>query len=109
MTAIVKRNRQRGKENEKALAKMMKGDRKGLFGGEDISAGPWSIEAKSRVKSTVHTFMEQAKRNCPKGKMPMVIVHLHSSRRENDLVCVRLSDWRAVYGEDGQAAKEVQS
>ncbi|BCG46830.1 hypothetical protein GEOBRER4_n1644 [Citrifermentans bremense] len=93
-----KRNRQRGKENEKVLAKIMNGDRKGLLGGEDISAGPWSIEAKSRVKSTAHTFMSQAVRNCPNGKAPMVIIHLHNSRRDNDLVCVRLSDWREMYG-----------
>lgn len=95
---IARRNRGRGKRNEKALADRLGGKREGIFGGEDISMGLFSVEAKSRKQFVGQGFMEQAERNCPKGKVPLVIVHILNQRRSNDLVMMRLSDFEDHYG-----------
>ena len=92
------KNRQRGKRNEKALAARLGGDRKGIMGGEDISYGPWSIETKSRKRYSIRRYMDQAIANCPLDKTPILILHEHNQRRDNDLVVIRLSDWELFYG-----------
>jgi len=91
-------NRDRGKRCEKALAKRLGGTRKGIMGGHDIEAGPFAVEVKSRVKFAGTSFMEQAVRNCPDGKTPLVLVHLHGTRHTEDLVMMRLKDWQDWYG-----------
>jgi hypothetical protein len=45
---VAKQNRSRGKNTEKAVAGRLGGKRVGLFGGQDIEAGAFSIEAKDR-------------------------------------------------------------
>ena len=93
-------NRNRGKTTERDIAKRLGGKRVGIFGGEDITGvGDWSIEVKNRVKSTVHNFMRQAVRNCPAGKVPLVIVHEHQGNHGDDLVCIKLRDWENYMGE----------
>ena len=92
-------NRDRGKRTERDLAKRLGGKRVGILGSEDISHDWASFEVKNRVKSTVHGFMEQCTRNCPQGKVPIVIVHKHGERHGNDLVCMKLVDWEAWQGE----------
>jgi hypothetical protein len=94
-------NRQRGKNTERAIAKIMGGKRIGVLCGEDIQHETWSIEVKNREKSTAHNFMNQAIRNCPQGKTPLVIIHKHKDIHGNDLVCMRLSDFEAFNGTIG--------
>jgi hypothetical protein len=91
-------NRTRGKNTERAIAKIVGGKRIGTLCGEDIQHDDYSIEVKNRVKSTAHGFMAQAIRNCPQGKTPMVIIHKHGDLHGNDLVCVRLKDWESWNG-----------
>lgn len=91
-------NRQRGKNTERAIAKRVNGKRVGTMGGEDIQH-PWmSIEAKSRVACVVEKWMEQSERNAPDNKIPVVVVHIHGKRHDDDLICFRLKDYQEYYG-----------
>jgi len=97
MTA--KKNRAKGKRNEKALAKILGGKRVGILSGEDISHPIFSIEAKSRKSVVIEKWMKQAEVNAPIDKIPLLIIHTHNSRRGNDIVCMRMKDWINFYGE----------
>jgi len=93
-------SRRRGKDNERALAKRLKGNRVGLLGMEDISHPLFSIEVKTRKglpKFLVKCYA-QAKANCPKNKTPLVILHQLNSRREKDLVIMSLGDFEDFLG-----------
>lgn len=92
------KNRRRGKATERAVAKLTGGKRIGVLGNDDVQAGPWSIEVKGRVRFSGSAFMQQACRNCPKGKTPLVVVHVTGQRHANDLVMIRLADWLDYYG-----------
>ena len=80
------------------MAKLLNGTRRGILGGHDIDAGPWSVEVKDRVRFVGSAFMQQAVRNCPDGKTPLVVVHVTGSRHQDDLVMIRLADWLDLYG-----------
>lgn len=87
-------NRQRGKAAERAVANALGGTRIGTMGGEDVHLdGPWSCEVKSRKAFVAMDWMEQAARNAPEGKTPLVVVHVHGKRHTEDLVILRLEDW----------------
>lgn len=92
------KNRQRGKATERAIAKRLGGTRRGTLGGHDIDCGPWAVEVKDRVNFVGNTFMQQAERNCPPGKTPLVVVHQTGRRHADDLVMLRLSDWLDLHG-----------
>lgn len=88
-------NRNRGKGSECAVAKALGGKRVGTMGGEDIHLdGPWSVEVKSRAAFVAADWMDQAVRNAPTGKTPLVVVHVRGKRHDKDLVIVRLADWQ---------------
>lgn len=90
-------NRNRGKAAERAVANALDGVRLGTMGGEDVHLdGPWSCEVKSRQAFVAVAWMEQAKRNAPKGKAPLVVVHVHGKRHDEDLVILRLADWKGL-------------
>lgn len=95
---LARQNRQRGKRNERALARLMGMERVGVFGKEDGRDGMFSAEWKSRKKFIGKAWMEQAVVNCPKGKIPLVVVHVTNQRRADDLVMVKLSDWLDLHG-----------
>jgi hypothetical protein len=94
-------NRDRGKRLERTTAAVLGGRRLGVMGGQDVEAGLFSVECKSRQKFVAQSWMDQAKRNCPPERVPMVVVHVHGQRHADDLVMVRMSDWRDLYGEPG--------
>lgn len=91
-------NRQRGKNTERAIAKRVKGKRIGILGQEDVQHPLFSIEVKSRVRFAGEPFMQQAARNCPEGKTPLVIVHINGRHHDNDLVTMRLKDFEDYLG-----------
>ena len=99
---IALQNKGRGKRNEKALAKLMNMDRVGIFGKEDGKDSMFSAEWKSRKTFVGKKWMEQAAGNCPKHKIPLVVVHVTSQRRVDDLVMVKLSDWLDLHGKLGE-------
>jgi hypothetical protein len=91
------RNRNRGKDAEKALAKRLKGSRVGVMGKEDISHPLLSIEVKSRARFVGEGFMAQAKRHSG-GKIPAVIVHVTGRPHGQDLVMLELKDFEDLFG-----------
>ena len=93
-----KQNRGRGKRCEAAIAKELSGTRRGVLGGHDVDAGPFAVEVKSRAAFVGSGFMEQAVRNCPTRKTPIVVVHITGKRHEGDLVMMRLRDWQEWHG-----------
>jgi hypothetical protein len=93
-----KQNRNRGKNTEKAIAGRLNGKRVGIFGGEDLDAGAFSVEGEDRKAFVGAGFMAQAIRNCPQGKTPLVVVHITGARHDGDLVMMRLADWQDWYG-----------
>ncbi len=92
------KNRRRGKNTERALAKRLNGKRIGILGKQDIEHSFWSIEVKNRQRFSGEAFMLQAVRNCPEGKTPLVIVHLHGRRHCDDFVIMRLRDFENYLG-----------
>jgi hypothetical protein len=96
----VRRNKSQGRAVQSKLAKILGGDNVGTLGGEDIHFHelPWSVEAKHCKAFVGNKFMEQAKKNAPKGKTPIVIVHTKNQRFSKSIVMIRLSDWEDFYG-----------
>ena len=92
-------NRQRGKNAERALAKKLGCKRVGILGSEDLQHSVFSFEVKSRKAFVASDWMLQAIRNCPKGKCPAVIVHVHGKRHDADYVLLRVSDFQDWLGE----------
>lgn len=91
------RNRQRGKNTERALARRLGGRRIGVLEGEDINHPLLSIEAKSRQRFIGEGFMAQAKRHS-NGKIPAVIVHVHHKPHDQNLVMMELKDFQDLFG-----------
>lgn len=100
------KNRDRGKRTEKAIAKRLNGTRRGVLGGHDVTAGPWAVEVKSRLRFAGTSFMDQAVRNTPDGKTPLVVVHIAGGRHDDDLVMMRLKDWQDWYGNPEEKGNE---
>jgi hypothetical protein len=97
---IARKNRKRGKESEKAIAKMLGGSRKGLFGGEDIDLdGKYSLEIKSRNSFSGVKWMDQCVKNS-KGKFPVVIIHVTGKQHINDYVLIRIADFKTLIGKE---------
>jgi len=96
---VARRNRARGKATEKAIAQRFGGQRMGIFGREDVRMSLFSVEVKDRRKFVGQGFMEQSVRNCPEGKIPLVVVHITGQRRVNDLVMVRMKDFEDCLGD----------
>ena len=92
------KNRNRGKAAERSVAKTFGGKRVGTMGGEDVTTRDWSIEVKSRKACVVCDWVDQAVENCPEGKTPMVVLHIHGKRHNKDLVVIRMKDYIDWYG-----------
>ncbi len=96
-----KQNRQRGKRNERAVAELFDDKATGALSGEDVPHELFSIECKSRKAFTATGWMDQAVKNCPEGKVPIVVVHVNNQRHDNDLVLMRMKDFKQVISEQG--------
>lgn len=97
--SVANKNRRRGKNCERALAKRVGGRRVGLMGKDDIEHPVWSFEAKSRVRFGPERWLEQAERNTPQGKTPAVIVHVHNKPYGKAMVIMRLEAFESHNGE----------
>jgi len=70
----------------------------GVLSGEDVSLDePFSVEVKSRQTFVACAWMAQAVRNA-KGKTPLLVVHVHGKRHDDDMVIVKMSDFRSWWG-----------
>jgi len=91
-------NRERGKAAERSVAQTLGGKRVGVLSGEDIHIdGPFSVEVKSRQTFVASGWMGQAVRNA-KEKTPILVVHVHGKRHDDDFVIVRMSDFVEWWG-----------
>lgn len=97
-------NRDRGKAAELAVAKRLGGRRHGTMGGEDVTVPGFSVEVKSRRAFVAAGWMDQAIRNAPPGKTPLVVVHVAGKRHQKDLVILSLADWQAWHGSEATEA-----
>lgn len=95
----VKRNKAQGRAVQSKIAKMIGGKSVGTIEGQDVEHVKWSAEVKHRKKFIGCTFMNQAVKNCPDKKTPIVIVHELNQRFENSLVIMRFLDWKELTDE----------
>lgn len=89
------RNRQRGKECEREIAKILGGTRVGILGKEDISHSEYTIEVKSRKSFVAKKWMQQAIKN-NKDKVPLVVVHEANTPHKKDLVIINIEDFKKI-------------
>ena len=86
------------KAAEMAFAKRIGGTRGGAVGreGPDVIHPLLAPEVKERRGKPwvgLHKFMEQAERNAPEGKIPLVVLHTLGELHDQDLVVMRVRDW----------------
>ena len=93
-----KRNRQRGKEAEREIARIMGGKRIGTMCGEDVEHPIFSIEVKSRQRFAPLAWLKQARGHCPPNKTPLVIIHERGKQYINSVVLIDLADWIDLHG-----------
>jgi len=91
-----RKNRRRGKAFQYKSAKLLGAKNVGGLGGEDGEMENFSVEAKSRKAFVGRKWMEQAVRNCPEGKIPIVHVHVRGDQYVNDVVMIRLVDFKKL-------------
>ena len=89
----LKRNRERGKEAEKAIAKLLGGRRVGILGKEDIDHPDYTVEVKSRKTFAGSKFLEQAEQHNTGDKTAIAVVHVTGKRHADDIVMIRLKDF----------------
>ena len=104
---IVIGNKRRGRAFQSKIAKSVGGKNVGTLGGEDVEHPVYSIEAKSLKKYRGETIMLQCEANCPKGKIPVAIVHINGKRHEKDIVHMRFSDWKKLLHKPKLERKEL--
>jgi hypothetical protein len=91
-------NRKRGKRTEARIAKEMNGKRVGILQSEDIEHPLYSIEVKNREKAACVKWVEQALRNCPDNKIPLVRLHLHNTRYNTDIIMIPVIYFEDYFG-----------
>lgn len=98
------------KDTERRIARLLHGERTGNRGAatEDVAHIWLSVEVKHRrqLPSWLTAAMQQAQRNAPAGRLPIVVLHAHGTRGANDVVCLRLADFLDWFGNDPLAAAE---
>lgn len=92
-----KKNRDRGKRAERAVAELLGGKRVGIMGGEDVQHDEFSIEVKSRKSHAVFGWFKQCVNNNKDKKIPVLVLHEHNKRHENDLICMTIKDFKEIY------------
>jgi len=92
------------KATERAIAKYLGGERVSKFGlGSDVPdvETEWcSAEVKHRkaLPSWLKGAMAQAVANASADMLPLVVLHEHGKRHDDDLVMLRLEDFQEWFG-----------
>ena len=94
------KNRRRGKDAERAVARLLNGLRVGILGKADVITEQFAIEVKERGKlpALIMKAYQQAQKNTINGKIPIVVLHQLGSRHEDDFVMMKLSDFLIFSG-----------
>lgn len=93
MSTIQKRNKQRGRAVERAIAKLFGGTSIGVLGGEDIMTDEFSIEVKSRAKFVGESWYNQCVNNNKRNKIPLVVIHLKGKQYNKSFVMLNIEDF----------------
>ena len=98
-TAI--RNRRRGKAFQSKAAKILGLKNVGTLGGEDLydKREVFSAEVKSLKRFAGQNIMNQAIAHAKNDLIPIAMVHINGQRHDNDLIMIRLKDWKNVVQE----------
>jgi hypothetical protein len=56
------------------------------------------LKNKGREKFVGEGWMQQAEKNCPEGKVPIVIFHLKRKSYDKDIVMLRINDFKDAVG-----------
>ncbi len=92
------------KHTERAVARALGGERASKHGqGEstpDVLTSAYAVEVKHRkeLPAWLKEAMAQSVRNAPEGKLPLVVLHESGCRHGEDLVMMRLADFRDWFG-----------
>lgn len=97
--SLQSRNRERGKEAERTIAKLIGGRRVGILGKEDIDHPDYTVEVKSRKSFAGSKFLEQAEKHNKGDKTAIAIVHVSDKGHKNDIVMMRLKDFLTIIKE----------
>jgi hypothetical protein len=97
---INRNNRQRGKAHQKKTADALNGIDIGILGGVDVIDKEFSVECKSRQKFVGRGWMDQCVKNNKKAfdKTPLIVVHEKGKQYKNDLVLMRIADFKRLFG-----------
>lgn len=92
------------KTHERKTASMLGGKRNidGKGGAAvDVTHDCFAIECKTRrdVPQWLQHAMQQARGAATAGQLPIVVIHPHGARYADDLVVLRLADFRDWFGE----------
>lgn len=90
------------KGTERAMARRLGGKRTGHLGGQDVDAGWLSAECKHRkqIPTWLTDALTQARRHAQPEQLPIVILHQHGARHDDNLVVLRLADFQEWFGDD---------
>jgi len=103
MTTLQKRNRDRGKRHERAIAKLLGGKRVGVLGNHDVEDGEgrFSVECKSAEKypKWFEHKIKQTINNCQTGKFPLLVIHKLGQKYLDDWVIIKMEDFLEVLKE----------
>ncbi len=105
------KNRARGKRNEKAVAKLLGGERLGILGKEDVRIlGKYYVECKSRdeyPKWFSNMWNQTVKNALPNG-IPILQLHITGSQHTQDLIVMTVLEFQKLIGGDETNGKENQ-
>lgn len=91
------------KATERKTAQMLGGQRVGNRGTntEDVSHAWLSVECKHRkeIPTWLKMAMWQARTNAAADKLPVVILHESGQRHADNLVVIRMADFREWFGD----------
>ena len=98
-----RKNRDRGKRHERAIAKLFDGRRIGILGKHDVEDGEgrFSIECKSKEEfpKWFRRMIAQTLTNCQEGTVPLLVLHKLKTKYKDDWVVIRMEDFLEILKE----------
>ncbi len=93
------------KGTERAIAKHLGGTRRGHLGGVDVTTDWLAVECKHRqtLPTWLTAAMQQAQRHAAMSQLPIVVLHEHGGKHADNLVVMRLGDFREWFGDVGMS------
>ncbi len=89
------------KATERAIARIVGGQRTGHLGGADVQTAGLCVEVKHRaaMPAWLRAAVAQAERNATAEQLPVAVLREHGGRHDTDLVVMTLATFRALTGD----------